>query len=75
MVQRALPGDGLPDFDPRLRYVRLKQVRPDGFVEFEFAIGSPDLAVELILPIDAYREFCRHNDAIEVPPIRPTTQP
>lgn len=72
MVQRASPGDAPPAFDVRQRYVRLLQVRPDGFVEFEFAIGEPELAVELILPADAYREFCRHNEVIELTPIRPT---
>ena len=72
MVQRASPGDAPPAFGVRQRYVRLLQVRPDGFVEFEFAIGEPELAVELILPADAYREFCRHNEVIELTPIRPT---
>lgn len=75
MVQRALPGDGPPDFDPRRSYVRLQQVRPDGFIEFEFSIGDPDLAVELILPADAYREFCRHNSVIELPSIGHSSQP
>jgi Phenol hydroxylase subunit len=75
MVQRASPGDAPPAFDLRQRYVRLLQVRPDGFVEFEFAIGEPGLAVELILPADAYREFCRSNGVIELTPIRPTSQP
>lgn len=75
MVQRASPGDAPPVFDLRRRYVRLLQVRSDGFVEFEFAIGEPELAVELILPADAYREFCRNNGVIELPPIRQTPQP
>jgi phenol/toluene 2-monooxygenase (NADH) P0/A0 len=53
-----------PDFDTAKRFVRLTQVRADGFVEFEFAIGDPELAVELILPADAYRDFCRDNHAV-----------
>ena len=73
MVQHASPGDAPPAFDLR-RYVRLLQVRPDGFVEFEFAIGEPELAVELILPADAYRAFCRDNGVIELTPIRQTPQ-
>jgi phenol/toluene 2-monooxygenase (NADH) P0/A0 len=72
MVQHASPGAAAPAFDPGRRYVRLLHVRTDGFVEFEFAIGEPELAVELILPADAYREFCRHNRVIELAPIRPT---
>ncbi len=42
-------------------YVRLTQVRPDGFVEFDFSIGDPDLSVSLILPKAAYDEFCVMN--------------
>ena len=64
-----------PEMDLSRKFVRLIERRPDGFVEFEFAIGEPGLAVELILPANAYREFCRNNDAIELPPIRPTPQP
>ena len=62
---------GAPPFDPAKRYVRLTQVRADGFVEFEFAIGDPELAVDLILPAEAYHEFCRDNHAelISPPPI------
>lgn len=74
MVQGDSPDDAPPAFDQRQRFVRLLQVRQDGFVEFEFAIGEPELTVELILPTDAYREFCRNNGVIELPPIRPTTQ-
>jgi phenol hydroxylase P0 protein len=57
-------SNNIPPFDPAKRYVRLTQVRADGFVEFEFAIGEPELFVELILPADAYRNFCRDNHAV-----------
>ena len=41
-----------------------------GFIEFDFAIGDPDLTVELILPEPAFEEFCathrvRHLSAEE----------
>ncbi len=75
MGPRALTGAVPTGFDPRQRYVRLQQVRSDGFVEFEFAIGEPELAVELILPADAYREFCRNNNVIELSPISRPAQP
>jgi phenol/toluene 2-monooxygenase (NADH) P0/A0 len=42
-------------------FVRLRKRRPDGFIEFNFSIGDPDLAVDLILPEAAYEEFCRDN--------------
>jgi phenol/toluene 2-monooxygenase (NADH) P0/A0 len=56
-------------FDLTKRYVRLNQVRADGFVEFQFAIGDPELAVDLILPAEAYREFCHDNQAVLVSPL------
>ena len=59
-----------PRFDVGTRYVRLTQVRDDGFVEFEFSIGDPDLAVDLILPAEAYRAFCRDNRAILISPLQ-----
>jgi phenol hydroxylase P0 protein len=50
MVPRSATLSGMmlplvPPFDLTKRYVRLTQVRADGFVEFEFAIGDPGLAV------------------------------
>ncbi|MEK8048712.1 phenol hydroxylase subunit [Ideonella sp. DXS22W] len=57
----------MPVFDlPRpaphtLCWVRVTRERPDGFVEFDFAIGSPDLAVDLILPRPAFEAFCAEH--------------
>ena len=53
------PSSAAPAFDVRRRYVRRRAVRTDGFVEFDFAIGDPDLSVELMLPQAAFAEFCR----------------
>jgi Phenol hydroxylase subunit len=47
------PSNSVSTFDPTKHFVRLTQVRADGFVEFEFAIGDTELAVEPILPADA----------------------
>lgn len=33
-------------------------------VEFDFIYGDADLSVELVLPIDAFREFCSENDCL-----------
>ena len=37
---------------------------PDGLVSFEFSIGWPELAVELMLPAAAFDEFCAKNQVI-----------
>lgn len=50
--------------DPRTRYVRFGRLNDKGFVEFSFGVGSPDLMAELVMPLDAYREFCRVNRVV-----------
>jgi len=50
-----------PEFDTTKRYVRICKERPDGFIEFEFAIGEPELYVELLLSTTAFEEFCTKN--------------
>lgn len=46
-------------FDPAKRYVRITAVRADGLVEFEFAVGEPQLFVEMLLPAPEFAQFCR----------------
>jgi phenol/toluene 2-monooxygenase (NADH) P0/A0 len=43
------------------RFVRVLEERADGLVFFEFSIGWPELAVELLLPRPAFDEFCATN--------------
>lgn len=45
--------------DPSRRFIRVRHMRDDGFVEFDFAIGDPELSVELILPRAAYEHFAQ----------------
>lgn len=55
--------------DIRRRFVRVLRVQPqDGLVAFEFAIGWPDLAVELVLPVRAFDEFCALHTVEHVEP-------
>ncbi|MCX7059874.1 MAG: phenol hydroxylase [Gammaproteobacteria bacterium] len=63
MAYPALPTRP-PAFDVERRYVRFRELRSDGFVEFDFAIGDPELCVELTLPLPAYQAFCRQNAVI-----------
>lgn len=50
-------GDGL-QCNTSLKFVRVIEERADGLVAFEFSIGWPELAVELLLPAQAFSEFC-----------------
>jgi phenol hydroxylase P0 protein len=62
---------GEAEFDPTRKYVRVRKFRSDGFVELEFAIGDPDMFVEMILPRSALAGFCADNDAILLEPAAP----
>lgn len=57
-----------PVIDVALKYVRPIEHRPDGLVEFEFAIGEPELCAELMLPAAAFEAFCRANNVIMLAP-------
>lgn len=57
-----------PLIDITRKYVRLIERRADGFVEFEFAIGEPELYAEMLLPADAYEAFCSANAVIHLGP-------
>lgn len=48
-------------FDVTRRFVRVLRSLPNGLIEFEFAIGDPDVAAELVMPKAAFDEFCRAN--------------
>ncbi|MDY0329162.1 MAG: phenol hydroxylase subunit [Thiomonas sp.] len=54
-------------FDPARRFVRVTGSHAHGFIEFEFSIGSDELCVELMLPPDAFDEFCLVQHAERLP--------
>ncbi len=51
-------------FTELTRYVRVRRIVNDRFVEFDFAIDDPSLYVEMILPKDAFAAFCQHNKVV-----------
>ena len=50
-------------FDVSRRFVRVLGEKR-GLIEFEFAIGDPDVAVELMLPPEDFRAFCQAQHAV-----------
>lgn len=48
------------------KYIRIKGDRHAKFVEFDFAINDPTLFVELVLPQQAFEDFCRINQVVEM---------
>ena len=49
------------NFDITRKFVRVMRTLPNGLIEFEFAIGDPDIAAELVMPKAAFDEFCAAN--------------
>lgn len=49
------------NFDITRKFVRVMRTLPNGLIEFEFAVGDPDVAVELVMPKAAFDEFCAAN--------------
>jgi phenol hydroxylase P0 protein len=47
--------------DATRRFVRVTGERAGGFIEFDFAIGEPEVFAELILARDDFAEFCTAN--------------
>ena len=69
--RRAIPTSAPPQplvCDTSRKYVRVTEERADGLVAFEFSIGWPELAVELMLPRAAFDEFCATNQVIRLEP-------
>lgn len=53
-------------FNEYTRYIRVRSAPEDRFIEFDFAIGYPELFVELVLPRDAFQIFCKHNNVVHM---------
>lgn len=51
-----------PLFSSTTRYVRVTGRRDDGYIEFDFSVGDPDLAVELIMDQAMFERFCDINE-------------
>lgn len=60
-----------PTFDPSQKFIRIVEQRADGMVEFEFAVGEPELFVEMLLPQAAFDDFCRSQGVHPANPLLP----
>lgn len=49
-------------------FVKILGTRLGKFIEFEFSLNDSDLAVELILPPEAFKAFCEANDVVMLSP-------
>jgi phenol hydroxylase P0 protein len=53
------------------RYVRVKSIRNGKYVEFEFSVLDAELTIELIMPFQAFSEFCEEQNATVILPEGP----
>ena len=60
MINQPLAPD-VPQQSMPVCYVRITNKDRNGFIEFDFSVGDPQLYVELILPPSAFEEFCQVN--------------
>lgn len=58
-------GDTPPSLLNR-RFIRVRNRRAGNMVEFDFAIGTPEIFVELIMPEPAFDQFCLDNHVIDL---------
>ncbi|WP_166171636.1 phenol hydroxylase subunit [Acinetobacter sp. SA01] len=42
-------------------FIHITGTQRDKYIEFEFSIGDPELAVEMIMPVTAFEEFCNRH--------------
>ncbi|WP_235212723.1 phenol hydroxylase subunit [Burkholderia paludis] len=64
-IEVPVPNPGVV---PDACFVRVLGMRNGRFVEFEFSIGDPDLAVEMIMPTPLFEAFCRRHGAQRLTP-------
>ncbi len=51
----------LPKADLTRRSVNVLRRRDNGFVEFEFSVGWPELVVELMMTQSDFEQFCQRQ--------------
>lgn len=54
--------DSVADFDISKRFIRIINELDNGIVEFEFAMGEPEIFVEMILPPTEFKLFCQEQN-------------
>jgi phenol/toluene 2-monooxygenase (NADH) P0/A0 len=64
MSKKAQAPGALPShFDVTQKFVRVRHLTDDGYVEFDFSIGDPCLSVELVMSKHDFQTFCASNHA------------
>lgn len=51
-------------------FVRVTRTDRRGYIEFEYAIGDPALHLDMILPPEAFTEFCSRHQVVRLPALQ-----
>ncbi len=62
----VMPAGSVATLTGQPCFVRVTGTLEQRFVEFEFAIGDPALAVELVLQLDQFRQFCARHQVTQL---------
>ncbi|MEO0048133.1 MAG: hypothetical protein RLZZ410_1092 [Pseudomonadota bacterium] len=54
------------EFDTTKRFVRLIEKRDDGFIEFEFSVGEPEIFAEMMLTAEDFKTFCEEHKVVMI---------
>lgn len=57
MTASTTPPPGA--WDIQSRFIRIVAEHASGLVEFEFAVGEPELFVEMVMQREQFDDFCR----------------
>ncbi len=49
------------EFDPTKKFVRITGIQQNRLIEFDFSVGEPEIYIELVLPFQAFQDFCATN--------------
>lgn len=73
-MERNTPfREGARPLGDRRCFVCVRERHANGLVEFLFAVGDPDLSVELVMPEAAFDDFCARNRVERVAHMTPST--
>lgn len=51
-------------WDLQRRFIRIVHEHDNGMVEFEFAVGEPELFVEMVMPRAEFEDFCAMHQVV-----------
>jgi phenol hydroxylase P0 protein len=69
-MQRPSSQIGSPQTPCFVHVTGTRPGRTADFVDFEFIVGDTDLSIEMVMPRQAFDEFCRRYAAKPLPPER-----